>query len=149
MKTFRLPLSLLCSRVALIFVSLIAPARASITGWPSYLAQDYKDHRTPLTKSQIAMIRSALAQVKPCQRAFLRYAFPKHGAGLDFVLFFLGPPYAFPHVFWTNNLYYKPNLGEAFPGPSGVAPVQWNGLKWDIDHTGCVPGTSYSSPIPP
>jgi hypothetical protein len=96
----------------------------------------------------MSMIRFALARVKPCQRAFLRYAFPRNGDRLSFVLFFQGPPYEWPHVFWTNNMYYKPIEGDEFPGASGDEPPKWNGLEWDIDHAGCVPGTNLAAPDP-
>ena len=67
-----------------------------------------------LTRRQTSMIRFALAKVKPCQRAFLRYAFPQNGSYLPFVLFFQTHSYQWSHVFWTNNIYYKSLAGEEF-----------------------------------
>jgi hypothetical protein len=117
--------------------------------WPSYLAKDYETRGHPtLTRRQTSMIRFALAKVKPCQRAFLRYAFPQNGSYLPFVLFFQTHSYQWSHVFWTNNIYYKSLAGEEFAGSPGNEPPKWDGLKWDIDHAGCVPGSNFASPIP-
>jgi len=45
-------------------------------------------------------------------------------------------------------MYYKPIEGDEFPGASGDEPPKWNGLEWDIDHAGCVPGTNLAAPDP-
>lgn len=85
----------------------ISVASPSPTPWPSYLAKDFENRGHPkLTTKEMKMIRLALARVEPCQRVFLRYAFPSDADVLPFILFFQGPAYEYPHVFWTNNSYY-------------------------------------------
>jgi hypothetical protein len=115
--------------------------------WPNYLAKDYEKPGHPtLTTRQKSTIRFALAKVEPCQRAFLRYAFPRNGDDSPFVLFFQGQASSWPHVFWTNNMYYKPADGEIFPGSGGDAPPPGQRfITWDIDHAGCVPGADFAS----
>jgi hypothetical protein len=108
---------------------------------PTYLAQDYtRAGRPPLTVDEIGMIRDALAKVKPCQRAFLLYAFPSNpDFGLPLVLFFKEPdPTQVAHVFGTTGVYIQKD-GEVFVTPIGVPRVP-SSISFDVEHTGCSPG---------
>jgi hypothetical protein len=105
--------------------------------WPSFSAKDYRSfHKRTLTRGEVSLIRKTLALVKPCQRPLLRFAFPSDGGpDFPFVLFFSDK--FWPHVLWTNNMYFKNEEGSVFPGPSGAAPVPWNGIRYDVDHETC------------
>ena len=105
--------------------------------WPSFLARDYRNHERNLTQKQIALIQKSLALVERCQRAILRYTFPSNRDVAPFVLFFHSHDVAWPHVLWTNNLYFKPEDGTVFPGASGDPLPQWNGIQYDIEHQSC------------
>jgi hypothetical protein len=105
--------------------------------WQSYRAEDYRtfDKKT-LTRSEVSLIRRTLSLVKPCQRPLLRFAFPANGGtNFPFVLFFQSPDDGWPHVLWTNNMYYKPVEGEIFPTP-GYEP-NWHGIRYDVEHQSC------------
>ncbi|MBV9333308.1 MAG: hypothetical protein JO146_04825 [Candidatus Eremiobacteraeota bacterium] len=70
--------------------------------------------------------------MKPCQRPFLRFAFPSNG---QFVVFFDLSNVVWPHVLWTRNQYYKKLEGIVFtlPGASGGSP----GIASDVKSAGC------------
>jgi hypothetical protein len=97
--------------------------------WPSYLARDYnKPGHFKLTEKEATLIRKTLALAEPCQRAFLRYAFPSNG-NLHMVLY-LENLHGNPHVLWTNNIYYQQLTGELNTLP-GAEP-EWNGIQYDV-----------------
>jgi hypothetical protein len=105
------------------------------TAWPSYDAEAFNRHGRPLlTTKEKALIILTLAKAEPCQRALLRYAFPRGRKGM-MVLFFQAPMYEAPHVLWAGDEFYKPTEGAVFPLP-GDNP-DWNGIQWDVDHTKC------------
>jgi hypothetical protein len=104
--------------------------------WPSYLARDYdKPGHFKFTVKEEALVRKTLAIVKPCQRAFLRYAFPSNG-DMHMVLY-LENLHGNPHVLWTKNIYYQPLTGELNTLP-GAEP-EWDGIQYDVEHAGCSP----------
>jgi hypothetical protein len=113
--------------------------------WPTYLARDYRKTGQPqLTGAEVTKLRNTLAVIKPCQRAFLRYAFPKNSDFLRFVMFFEpsvaskeegGDLRPAPHIFGEGNADYKPWSGEAFVTP------YWESDKIGVDvkDRGCSP----------
>jgi hypothetical protein len=113
------------------------PGATPMAPWPSYLAEDYREyHNFRLSSSQVALVRKTLALVKPCQRAILRYAFPSNPDGVRFVLFFATSAGAWPHVLWTNRVYFKVDSGEVFP-MSGSFTFPENSIRYDVVHTSC------------
>ncbi len=115
-------------------LSVATPERPPAHAWPSYGAQGYRSfHKQPLTPSQASLIQKTLSVVKPCQRQFLRFAFPSN-AGL--VLFFDLSNVSWPHVLWTPNTYYKKVEGSVFtlPGATGGRNA---GIESDIKSAGC------------
>ena len=106
--------------------------------WPSFSVDEYRTfHKVTLSGGELSLIRKTLSLVKPCQRPFLRFAFPSDG-GTEFplVLFFQGSaPFEAIHALWTNNMFYDPHDGRILP-MSGDNP-KWNGIQFEVDHTGC------------
>jgi len=120
------------------FRSYTFHASPSPRPWPSYSAEDYRTlHNVKLSGTEITLIRKTLSLTKPCQRPFLRFAFPSDGgAEFPFVLFFQGAaPFEAIHALWTNNMWYDPHDGRIF-AMSGSNP-KWNGIRFEVDHTGC------------
>ena len=112
---------------------LATPAPPPAHAWPNYAAQAYRSfHKRPLTPGQASVIRKTLTLVKPCQRPFLRFAFPSNG---QFVVFFDLSNVVWPHVLWTRNQYYKKLEGIVFtlPGASGGSA----GIASDVKSAGC------------
>lgn len=88
--------------------------------WPSYRATDYRSARPPLSAGQTAQLKLILAQVRACQRPFVRYAFTNDvDESRRFVLFFQSPHDDWPHVLDQQNLYYKKADGTTFALHSG------------------------------
>jgi hypothetical protein len=114
-------------------VALPSPAPT----WANYPALDYAaDHKHVLTRADVAAIRRTLAALRPCQRQYLRYAFPVNPDGLlPFVLFMDRADVEAEHVLYTNNLYIDRFSGEAFPA-SGYVP-KWNGVQRDAAAFDC------------
>lgn len=120
-------------------------ASRAFTPWPSYLAKGYNKPGHPeLTRKETLTIRRVLAVVRPCQRSFLRYAFPDlHPTDLPMVMFFEPRPSELfssgvveaPHVLGEGNVHYKPREGEA------IATPDWESsdLRVDIKRLGCPP----------
>jgi hypothetical protein len=135
---------LMAGSTSLLSVALADPTPAATASpWPTYGALDY---RTPgrhpaLTQAEVAKIRNMLARVKPCQRKFLRYAFPDpaENGDLPFVMFF-GPYEAghIPHVLGAGNVDYDPAEGRVEPFIL-QQDVDYS-LKADIDQLGCPKG---------
>jgi len=83
--------------------------------WPSFEATDYRSARPPLSAGQKAQLLQVLAQVRTCQRPFVRYAFTNDANdSRRFVLFFQSPHDDWPHVLEQQNLYYKKDAGTTF-----------------------------------
>jgi hypothetical protein len=125
------------SRTAQAFAHYTFHAPTPTPTSPSFSAEDYRlFHKKTLTPSEVAMIRKTLALVKPCQRPLLRFAFPSDGdPDFPFVLFFAGN--SWPHVLWSNNVYFKTEEGTIFAGASGDAPIPRRGIRYDVDHETC------------
>jgi hypothetical protein len=88
--------------------------------WPSYKAIDYISARPPLSAGQAAQANLILAQVRACQRPFVRYAFTNDvDESRRFVMFFQSPHDDWPHVLDQQNLYYKKVEGTTFALHSG------------------------------
>ncbi len=101
-----------------------APKQEAPIGLPTpaqtYVALDYgKPGEPSLTVKEIAQIETVLREVKPCQRALLRYAFPSNASsGKPMVVIFqiveLPNGYSGSHVFGASNQMYIFN-GEVHP----------------------------------
>jgi hypothetical protein len=105
---------------------------------PSYLAKNYRvpQQHPALTAEEAARIRAMLARVKPCQRAFLRYAFPSNGGGM--VMFFLPHPEngtQAPSVLGEGSLTYKTDDGTAEAPPPAIG--EQHSLQNEIDRADC------------
>lgn len=131
------------SRLTMPSLPAVAPYFA---GWPNYLAKDYGRTGQPtLTAAEVTRIRNVLAVIKPCQRAFLRYAFPKNSDFLPFVIFFEPPasdlsqihedPSEHPalHVLEEGDVDYKLWEGEVFVTPDWESDK----ISVDINERGC------------
>lgn len=106
----------------------------SASSLPSFSAETYRTGHRTLTASQVALIRKTLVFVKPCQRDFLRYAFPKD-PDYPFVIFFQqSTPFEATPVLWTHNMYYDPHDGRVFATSDGYSP---NNTQFEVDHMGC------------
>src|ERR1700683_90063 len=125
---------------------LTMPSLPTVTpyyDWPSYLAKDYGKAEQPrLTGAEATKIRNTLAVVESCQRAFLRYAFPKNPKFLPFVMFFQpsaateqkgGNLHPAPHILGEGNADYKPWSGEAFVTPDWESDK----ISVDVSDRGC------------
>jgi hypothetical protein len=128
--------------------SPLPTAAPYFAGWPNHLAKDYGRTGQPsLTAAEATKIRNVLAAIKPCQRTFLRYAFPKNSDFLPFVMFFEPPasdlsqfhpdPNMHPtlHVLEEGNADYKLWDGEVFATPYWES----SDLYVDIKERGCSP----------
>lgn len=103
--------------------------------WSNYSALGYKADHT-LTRSEVAAIRRTLAALRPCQRQYLRYAFPANPEGLlPFALFMDRMDVAAEHVLYTNNVYMDRDSGEVFPVPGPIP--KWNGVQRDAAAFDC------------
>lgn len=117
---------------------------ASSSGeWPSYAATDFNKPSQPkLSATQVALIRKTLALTTPCQAARLRYAFPRDE--FDNMVLFFQPtgPGEFPHLLWSDDLYYDPTTGResAYPNDGHPAPKGF-GTAYEVQHWSC-PGTN-------
>jgi hypothetical protein len=140
--------------IALALLCTVGCARAqtahsapTASPWPSYLAKDYdKPGHPALTSRQVALIRKTLALVRPCQVAVLLYAFPENIVPNYRMVLFFRSPNGWPHALWTDNMYYKEVEGKVFPGASGPYNPDPNGIRYEVEHTGCDGVTIY--PIP-
>jgi hypothetical protein len=111
---------------------------ASPTAVPEYAAADYaKPGHPPLTPNEVASIRSALARVKPCKRALVRYAFP---AQRLFVIFFQPEHGQGAAVFGEPRAYYLISFGDvvtASPADPYADQIEKFGIQFLIDHKVC------------
>jgi hypothetical protein len=94
--------------------------------WPNYEAIDYgKPGQPDLNAEEAAKLVLILRKVKPCQRRFVRYAFPNDG-GLQLAVYFeynaTPDPQgvSFTHVLEDPYAYYAPVTGETHVGPIGA-----------------------------
>jgi hypothetical protein len=125
---------------------LTTPSLPTVTPyyeWPSYLAKDYGKAGQPrLSVAEVTKIRNTLAVLKPCQRAFLRYASPKNSDFLPFVMLFQpstvseqkgGDLRPTPHILGEGNADYEPWSGEAFVTPYWESDK----ISADVNDRGC------------
>lgn len=129
-----------------ILVALFITSSVALAGdTPNYIAIDYNvsGHHPPLTPAQMARIQQILARVKPCQRPLVRYAFVPHDRAIPFLVgeedglaFFFytndeDEAGEILHVFDTNNIYYREDVG-LIPGMRPYPSIQQ-----DIDEQPC------------
>jgi hypothetical protein len=104
--------------------TLVTPTPA--VPWGRFLALDYKQPRQPkLTASEVALIRKALALVKPCQQQWLKYSFDNAdptGNTIDLYFEPSDPRQETAAIFWTGDYYYF-DQGRAAPLPQSSAPI--------------------------
>ena len=83
--------------------------------WPSFKAIDYRSARPALSAGQAAQLSQILANVRKCQRPFVRYSFSNDvNESRRFVMFFQSPHDDWPHVLDQPNLYFKKEDGSVF-----------------------------------
>lgn len=105
--------------------------------WPIYPAANYQSaHDSSLTSGDVALIRKTLTLVKPCQRATLTYAFPSNPRSARFVLFLRNSDTPWPHVLWTQNMFFKPDSGLIFSA-LGKLPYSQTDIRYDTEHARC------------
>lgn len=116
--------------------------------WPSYAVVDYQRAGHPnLSGDELSQLRAVLARVRPCQRALLRYAFPKNAwsTASSFLIYFDGPGYStgsYGQGRWVfgTDAFYEPSEGTAAPivvphgGHQNIADVE---VSDQIAHGAC------------
>lgn len=153
MKTTR-PDSLGALAVSLLITSLIAVTACSAkqpkqpspqitllvpTEHPSYLVEAYATSRHPkLTVTQRTTLQTVVANAKPCQLPFIRYAFTENHH--DLAMFFLYEdrfPYPQEVKALGENSLYDIDRGSWIT-PPGPTEERWTrGLVYDLQHRTC------------
>jgi hypothetical protein len=103
--------------------TLVTPTPA--VPWGRFLALDYKQPGQPkLTGSEVALIRKALALVKPCQQQWLKYSFDNADPTGNTIDLYFEPSdrQETAAIFWTGDYYYF-DQGRAAPLPQSSAPI--------------------------
>jgi hypothetical protein len=101
-----------------------APSRAM---WPSYSALNVATRHDPrLTPVDRQTIEHVLAQIRPCERHFIRYAYTNPEEGPPRLVVFVMPEKTdgvTPHVIGPTNLFYRPPEGWTFILPPDIPPT--------------------------